>query len=116
MGYQECFVLLQAEQSALALIYLLRRKLHRVHHIECPGISTFTCSINCTVYPESENYSVEKGQELVLSLGNRREQVDLFKELGLRWMYLDEIHGPEEIRGEDLFKIYEQYLEVSKGV
>ena len=77
MGYQECFVLLQADQSALALINLMRRKLHRIHNIECPGISTFTCSLSCTVYPQSEVYSVENGQELVLSLGNRREQVDL---------------------------------------
>jgi hypothetical protein len=70
MGYQECFVLLQAEQSALALINLMRRKLNRVHNIECPGISTFTCPINCTVYPESEVYSAVDGQEFVLSLGN----------------------------------------------
>ena len=116
MGYQECFVLPQAEQSAAQLMNLIGNQLNRFHDIECPGISTFTCSLNCTVYPQSENYSVEKGQELVLSLGNRREQVDLFKALGLQWMYLDEIHGPEEIRGEDLFKRYEQYLEVSEGV
>ena len=70
MGYQECFALPQADQSALALIYLLRRKLNRIHNIECPGISTCTCPISCTVYPESENYSVVDGQEFVLSLGN----------------------------------------------
>jgi hypothetical protein len=115
MGYQECFVLPQANQSALDLITSVRKKLNSFHEIECTGISIFTCSLNGTVYPESENYSVEKGQELVVSLGDRREQVDLFKELGLRWMYLDEIRGPEEIRGEDLFKRYEQYSEVSEG-
>ncbi len=120
MGHQECFVLPKSGQSAIELITLMRnrlssepsRRLRSFHDVECPGISIFSCSLNSTVYPESENYSVEKGQELVVSLGNRREQVDLFKELGLQWMYLDEIRGPEEVRGEDLFKEYEQYLEV----
>ncbi len=115
MGYQECFVLPQADQSAIELIDLMRNQLNSSHNIECPGISTFSCPLNCTVYPDSEAHSVENAQELVLSIGDRREQVDLFKELGLRWMYLDEIRGPEEIRGEDLFKRYEQYSEVSEG-
>jgi hypothetical protein len=168
MGYQECFVLPQADQAAAELVNLMRnqlnsepcrtyvcpagvvpvseagtqqaehvpcrvwqaqptraaesfaysnvctRRFRRFHTVECPGISTFTCPINCTVYPESEARTAGKGQELVLSLGNRREQVDLFKELGLQWMYLDEIRGPEEIRGENLFKKYEQYSEVSE--
>jgi hypothetical protein len=114
MGYQECFVLPQANQSAIELINLMRNRLNSSHNIECPGISTFSCPLNCTVYPDSEAYSAENAQELVFSIGDRREQVDLFKELGLRWMYLDEIRGPEEIRGEDLFKRYEQYSEVSE--
>jgi hypothetical protein len=86
MDYQECFVLLQADQSAMNQINLIRNELN------------------------------SETSRWFRNLGNRREQVDLFKELGLQWMYLDEIHGPGEIRGEDLFKRYEQYLEVSEGV
>jgi hypothetical protein len=86
MGYQACFVLLQADQSAMNLINLIRNELN------------------------------SETSRWFRSLGNRTEQIDLFKELGLWWMYLEEIHELEEIRGKDLSNSYEQYIEVSEGV
>ena len=86
MGYQACLVLPQADQSAMNLINLIRNELN------------------------------SETSRRFRSLGKRREQADLFKELGLRWMYLEEIHEPEEIRGKDLFNIYEQNTEVFEGV
>ena len=115
MGYQECFVLTKPGQSAGDLLELLRKSLSRFDDIECPGIAIFSCPINCKVYPASEAHSVSDGQELVLSLGNHDEQVRLFCEVGHRWIYLDEIRGPGEVQGEELFNKYEQFLEVSEG-
>ena len=83
MGYQECFVLTKPGQSARELIQFLRLSLSRFDDIECPGIAIFSCPINCKVYPESEAQSVADGQEIVLSLGNRSEQIRLFFSLGL---------------------------------
>jgi hypothetical protein len=115
MGYQECFILTKPGQSARDLIQFLRKNLSRFDDIECPGIAIFSCPINCKVYPESEAHSVGDGQELVLSLGNRSKQVRLFCGLELRWIYLDEIHGPGALQEEKLFNKYEHYLEVNEG-
>jgi hypothetical protein len=111
MGYQECFILTKPGQSARGLIQFLRKNLSRFD-----DIAIFSCPINCKVYPESEAHSVGDGQELVLSFGNRGEQVRLFSGLGLRWIYLEEVRGPGEVQGEDLFKTYEQFLEVTEEV
>jgi hypothetical protein len=116
MGYQECFILTKPGQSARDLIQFLRLSLSRFDDIECPGIAIFSCSINGKIYPDSEVNSVAEGQELVLSLGNRGEQVRLFSGIGLRWIYLDEVRGPDEVQGEDLFNKYERFLEVGEEV
>lgn len=116
MGYQECFILTKPGQSARELIQFLRKSLSKFDDIECPGIAIFSCPINGKVYPESEAQSVADGQELVLSLGNRGEQVRLFSSLGLRWLYLDEVRGPGEVQGGRLFNKYERFLKVDEEV
>jgi hypothetical protein len=122
MHQQAFLVLPQSDQSAAQLVNLIGNQLNRFHDIECHGISTFRSAINCTVYPESKVYSMLNGQEAVLSLGNRREQLRLFRELGLRWIYVEissPVDGgitPNGTRGQNLFQIDKQYSEVSEGV
>jgi hypothetical protein len=120
MPQQAFLVLPQSDQSAAELISLIGNQLSRFHDIQCHGISTFRNAINCTVYPESKVYSMLNGQEAVLSLGSRSEQLRLFRELGLRWIYVEissPVDGgatPNVIQGQNLFQIDKQYSEVSE--
>jgi hypothetical protein len=120
MPQQAFLVLPQPDQSAAELINLIGNQLNRFHDIQCHGISTFRSAINCKVYPESKVCSMLNGQEAVLSLGNRREQVRLFRELGLRWIYVeisspvDRVTTPNGTRGQNLFQINKQYSEVTE--